>query len=77
MGPFRPYFPKLTSQMSWLGIGDEDLRKIVGKRRQGLGNGRQGKRKKKREGWVREGKKKRGEGWVGRVMTSSKKEKKK
>ena len=36
--------------MSWLEIGGEDLRKIVGKRPQGLGNGRQGKRKKKEGG---------------------------
>ena len=62
MGPLRPYFPKLTSQMSWLGIGGEDLRKIVGKRRQGFGKGRQGKEEKSGEGWVGEGKKERGRG---------------
>ena len=73
MGPLRPYFPKMTSQMSWLRIGGEDLRKIVGKRRQGFGNRRQGKRKKKRGGvgWGRQERKR--EGWVGWVMTSSKK----
>ena len=27
----RPYFPKMTSQLSWLLIGGEDLRKIFGK----------------------------------------------
>ena len=35
------------------------------KGRKNIGKRRQGKRKKKREGWVGEGKKKRGEGWVG------------
>ena len=73
MGPYRPYFPK----MSWLVIGGEDLQKIVGNRRKasarvressarqeekkegGMGGGRQ---ERKREGWVREGQKKRG-GW--------------
>ena len=37
---------------TWLGIGGEDLRKIVGKRRQGFGNGWQGMRKKCGEGWM-------------------------
>ena len=30
VGPFRPYFPKMTSQMSWLLIGGEHLRQIFG-----------------------------------------------
>ena len=31
VGPFRPYFPKITSSVSWLLIGGELLRKIFGK----------------------------------------------
>ena len=50
MGPFRPQFSEDDVTESWLLISGEDLRKIFGKRRQGFGNGRQGKRKKKRGG---------------------------
>ena len=31
IGYLRPYFPKMTSQLSWFLIGGEDLRKIFGK----------------------------------------------
>ena len=59
----------MTSQISWLLIGGEHLRKSSEKRRKSVGKGwgRVGKarRKKSREGWVGEGQKKRGEGWVG------------
>ena len=81
MGPYRPYF----SKMSWLVIGGE----IFGKSSEsvGMGSGIVGKArgKKRGEGWVGEGKKERGRGgWgkdkknqggVGWVMTSSKKKK--
>ena len=64
-GTLQTQFSEDDVTESWLLISGEDLRKIFGKRRQGFGNGRQGKRKKRGEGWVGEGKrKKRGEGWV-------------
>ena len=59
MGPFRPYFPKLTSS-------SENRRKIFGKRRQGFGKGRQGKKEKK-EGGVGGGWQERKKGGVGGV----------
>ena len=31
VGPLRPYLTKMTSQLSWLLIGGEHLRKIFGK----------------------------------------------
>ena len=64
MGPYRPNLTKMTSQISWLLIGGEDLRKIIGKRRQGFGNHRQGKRKKEgRGGWGKARKKEGRGGW--------------
>ena len=72
MGYIRPDFPKLTSQMSWLLIGGEHLRKsvgkIVGNLRKIFGKGGQGKAKKKagRGGWGKARKKEGGVGrWVG------------
>ena len=50
----------------WLWIGGEDLRKIVGKRRQGFGNGRQGKRKKEGNGGWGKARKKEGRGGWGK-----------
>ena len=78
MGPYGPYFPKMTSQISWLLIGGEDLRKIFGKRRQGFGNRREfsarvressgifGNARGKTQGGVGGGRQERKrEGWVG------------
>ena len=69
MGYLRPYFPKIFLASDWWRASSEifenlrkNLRKSVGKRRQGFGKGGQGKEEKKREGWVEEGKK---EGRVG------------
>ena len=54
----------MTTSYTWLWIGGEDLRKIVGKRRQGFGNGRQGKKKKEgRGGWGKARKKEGRGGW--------------
>ena len=64
MGPLRPFFPKMTSQMSWLRQASARVREWSSrqeeKKRGGVGGGRQ---EKKGEGWVGEGQKI-SEGWV-------------
>ena len=73
----------MTSQISWLLIGGEDLRKIFGKCRQGLGNRREssarvressgifGKAREKTQGGVGGGRQERKrEGWVGEGQKS-------
>ena len=62
MGPFRPYFPKLTSS-------SENLRKIFGKSSEsvGKGSGRVGKARRKKEGGVGGGWQERKKGGVGGV----------
>ena len=57
----------MPSQMSWLLIGGEDIRKIFGKRRQGFGNCRESsaRQEEKKRGGVDGGKARKNEGGVG------------
>ena len=67
MGPLRPYLTKIFLAWDWWRASSANLRKSVGKRRQGFGKGGQGKEEKRgRGGWGMARKKEGGVGrWVG------------